>query len=173
MRFAKVLCLIFFLSGLAAAQATIIAGTAGNWAPAYGVYLAPYVPLVVTPSVTLSTVSPSAEGAGNATFGLVAGATNSTLSSEFIAAPPVGVYSQPVWYGPTETPEVVSHPGREGARRHEAPAFDFVSAGVAPMHAASAAGSRGKASRTYTNSDIDRINQSNGTVKYDSKTEHI
>jgi hypothetical protein len=37
------------------------------------------------------------------------------------------------------------------------------------------AGSTGtkKASRTYTNQDIDQVNQKNGMVKYDGKTEHI
>jgi len=31
----------------------------------------------------------------------VAGATNATLSDEFIAEPPVGVFTQPTWYGPS------------------------------------------------------------------------
>lgn len=30
-----------------------------------------------------------------------------------------------------------------------------------------------KASRTYTNQDVDRVNQGTGTVKYRGKTEHI
>jgi hypothetical protein len=30
-----------------------------------------------------------------------------------------------------------------------------------------------KAARTYTNHDVDQVNQKNGTVKYDGKTEHI
>src|SRR5580704_8138461 len=106
MRKLSVLCLILLLSGLAAAQATIIGGTAGNWVPAYGVYAAPYVPLVTTPSVTLSTVSPSSAGASNATWGNVAGATNATLSDEFVAQPPVGVFTEPVWYGPSAAVEV-------------------------------------------------------------------
>src|SRR5450631_2229164 len=40
----------------------------------------PYVPLVSTPMVSLQTVSPNPVGASNATTGLVAGATNGTLS---------------------------------------------------------------------------------------------
>src|SRR5271168_3565372 len=106
MRQLSVLCLLLLLCGFASAQATIIGGTAGNWAPPYGVYAAPYVPLVTTPSVTLSTVSPSAAGASNATWGNVAGATNATLSDEFIAPPPVGVFTQPVWYGASAAVEV-------------------------------------------------------------------
>jgi len=30
-----------------------------------------------------------------------------------------------------------------------------------------------KASRTYTNQDVDHMNQGTGTVKYRGKTEHI
>jgi hypothetical protein len=30
-----------------------------------------------------------------------------------------------------------------------------------------------KASHSYTNQDIDQVNQKNGMVKYDGKTEHI
>ena len=99
MRVVNMVCLVLLLSGLAAAQATIVGGTASNWAPAYGVYAAPFVPLVTTPSVTLATVSPSAAGASNATFGNVAGASNATLS--IVTPPPVGVYTEPVWYGPS------------------------------------------------------------------------
>jgi hypothetical protein len=45
------------------------------YGPAYG----PYVPLVTTPQVSLSTVSANPVGARNATYGLVSGARNSTL----------------------------------------------------------------------------------------------
>ena len=113
MRFLNTFCAVLLLSGLAIAQATVIGGTASNWAPAYGVYAAPFVPLVTTPSVTLATVSPSAVGASNATFGNVAGATNATLS--IVSQPPVGVYTQPVWYGPSaETPAESAPEARHG-----------------------------------------------------------
>jgi hypothetical protein len=174
MRLLNTLYMILLLSGLASAQ-VIIGGTAGNWAPGYGVYAAPFVPLVTTPSVTLATVSPSAAGASNATFGNVAGATNATLS--IVSQPPVGVYTQPVWYGPAEageTPAESTSEARHGQRAH---AFD---GGVASWQSGESvthlmAGSTGarKASRTYTNQDVDRVNQTNGTVKYRGKTEHI
>lgn len=175
MRLLNTLCMVLLLSGLAAAQATIIGGTASNWAPAYGVYAAPFVPLVTTPSVTLATVSPSAAGASNATFGNVAGASNATLS--IVSQPPVGVYTQPVWYGPfapAETPAESMTEARHGQRAH---AFDV---GVASWQSsqsvthlmASSTGAK-KASRTYTNQDVDQVNQKNGTVKYRGKTEHI
>jgi hypothetical protein len=174
MRLLNTLCMILLLSGLAAAQ-VIIGGTASNWTPAYGVYAAPFVPLVTTPSATLATVSPSAAGASNATFGNVAGASNATLS--IVSQPPVGVYTQPVWYGPSaseETPaESMSEP-RHGQKAH---GFDV---GVASWQSsenmtrlmASSTGVR-KASRSYTNQDVDQVNQTNGTVKYRGKTEHI
>lgn len=172
MRLLKLLCLVLLFSGLAAAQVTVIGGTASYWSP-YG-YGVPIVPLVNTPSVTLATVSPSGAGASNATFGLVAGATNATLSDEFVASPPVGVYSQPVWYGPSEAPETVVPPRHEGGRMHEAPKFDFIASGnVGAAQLAASAGPARKASRTYTNQDIDRITQTTGTVKWDGKTEHL
>lgn len=175
MRSLITLCMLLLLSGLAAAQATIIGGTASNWAPAYGVYAAPFVPLVTTPSVTLATVSPAASGASNATFGNVAGATNATLS--MVSQPPVGVYTEPVWYGPSAAAETPAEPTAEGRHGHRAHAFDV---GVASWQSsesvnrlmASSTGAK-KAARTYTNQDVDQVNRKNGTVKYDGKTEHI
>ena len=175
MRLLNTLCMILLLSGLAAAQATIIGGTASNWAPAYGVYAAPFVPLVTTPSATLATVSPSAAGASNATFGNVAGASNATLS--IVSPPPVGVFTQPVWYGPSATAETSGESMPEAMHGQRSRAFDV---GVASWPSnesvarlmASSTGAR-KASRSYTNQDVDQVNQKNGTVKYRGKTEHL
>lgn len=186
----KSLSLVLLLSGLALGQATVIGGSAGNWAPAYGVYAAPFVPLVVTPSVSLETVSPSAAGASNATFGNVAGARNATL--DIVTPPPVGVYTVPVWYGPKpgEHHGVAMEMHREiememhGAmHEHEGMREEHmrhVEVGVASWQSshsvkqlmASAAPVR-KASKTYTNDDIDRFNQSTGNVKYDGKNEKL
>jgi hypothetical protein len=175
MRLLNTFCLVLLLAGLAAAQATVIGGTASNWVPSYGVYAAPFVPLVTTPSVTLATVSPSAAGASNATFGNVAGATNATLS--IVSQPPVGVYTQPVWYGPSaaaETPMESMSEARHGQRAH---GFDV---GIASWqgnqsvtHLMAASTATRKASRSYTNQDVDQVNQKNGTVKYRGKTEHL
>ena len=183
----KSLSLVLLLSGFALGQATIIGGYASNWAPAYGVYAAPFVPLLVTPSVSLDTVSPSSVGASNATFGLVAGARNSTLE---IAPPqPVGVYTVPVWYGPKphgaaaeirqeHEMEMEMHGGMHGMMHEERERH--VEVGVASFQSAhsvkqlmAAAGPVKKASRTYSNADIDRFNQSTGNVKYDGKTEKM
>jgi hypothetical protein len=55
--------------------------------------------------------------------------------------------------------------------------FDFISTPRANRESVAVqiaeAGPSRKASRTYTNQDADRMNQSNGTVKYRGKTEHI
>jgi hypothetical protein len=161
----RILSLILLFSAFATAQATVIRGTASNWAP--GVYAGPFVPVVTTPSVTLATVSSSAVGASNATLGNVAGATNATLSNEFIAQPPIGVNTVPLFYGTVGTPaEILEAPKRP---------FDLGSSthgpGLAQMMAA--AGPNRNASRTYTNEDIERIKQSNNGVKHRDKTEQF
>jgi hypothetical protein len=176
MRLLTALCTVLLLSAFAAAQATIISGTASNWAPAYGVYAAPYVPLVVTPSLTLSIVSPSAVGASDATFGNVAGATNATLSPEFVSSePPIGVYTQPVWYGPAPESEAPAATVSESRHMLKNQGLDFGIASWSGNQGAAqlvASASRsGKASRTYTNQDIDQVNQKTGTVTYGGKTE--
>jgi len=177
MRHLSVLCLLLLLCGFASAQTTIIGGTASNWVPAYGVYAAPYVPLVTTPSVTLSTVSPSPVGASNATWGNVAGASNATLSDEFVADPPVGVYTKPVWYGPSAASELGEPMHRRMRGEKERAGSEFVGGvsegtwSVAQLMPGST--SVRKASRTYTNQDIDRVNQGTGTVKYRGKTERM
>jgi hypothetical protein len=174
MRSLNTLCMILLLSGLAAAQ-VVIGGTASNWAPAYGVYAAPFVPLVTTPSVTLATVSPSAAGASNATFGNVAGATDATLS--MVSQPPVGVYTQPVWYGPSATAETPTESMPEARHGQRAHAFDVGVAswqsGESVTHLMASSTGAKKASRTYTNQDVDQVNKTNGTVKYRGKTEQI
>jgi len=177
MGFRSFCAMLLLFSGMAMGQATVIGGTASNWAPAYGVYLAPFVPLVTTPEVSLSTASPSPVGASNSTFGLVAGATNATLSSEFIGEPPVGVYTALSWYGPSAQPEPVARAPRvfERREREKEQPFDFV-AGARESSVARLLGQTGaarKASHSYSNQDIDRINETNGTVKYRGKTEHI
>jgi hypothetical protein len=171
----KTLCAVLLLSGLAAAQATVIGGTASSWAPAYGVYAAPFVPLVVTPSVTLATVSPSAAGASNATFGNVAGATNATLS--IVSPAPVGVYTQPIWYGPSSATEASTE---VMPMAHHGQRSSGIDLGVASWqgnqsvtYAMVSSSTPRKAAHSYTNQDVNRMNDTNGTVKYQGKTEHI
>jgi hypothetical protein len=104
---------------------------------------------------------------------MVAGATNSTLSIPTQA--PTSTYTDVVWYGSSGPAEAPSAP--EPLRGHEhAAVFDFVTSSDAIGIAQTSANSMGqvrKASRTYTNQDVDQVNQTNGTVKYGGKTEHI
>jgi len=170
MRLLNTLCLVLLLSGFAAAQAIIVGGTAGNWGPSYGPFGVPLIPLVTTPSVTLANAPPASAGASSNAFGLVAGATNATLSLPVQAGP--SVYSEAVWYG-SAAPEAAA-PSSAHGHQHEMSAFDFVSsegrnvAGRVPH-----AGEIRKAARTYTNQDVEHVNDTNGTVKYRGKTEHI
>jgi hypothetical protein len=173
MRLLKALGFALLLSVLAGAQVVVIGGTASNWAP--GAYAAPFVPLVTTPSVSLTTISPAAAGASNATFGNVAGATNATLSNEFIAPPAIGVETVPVFYGTTGTTGASSAPVATAKAGEFNLGIGSVAVGVAQL--VPAAGTGQKASRTYTNEDVgrisERIDQSTGVVKYGGKTEHF
>jgi len=173
MRTLSALCFVLLLCGLAAGQATIVGGWASNWGPAYGVYLAaPFVPLINTPSISLSTVAPSPEGASSTAFGLTAGATNSTLSIS--TQVPVSVYTQPVWYN-TPAPLVTAESAPQPAREQVVRAFDFgiSSDGGGIATRVPRAGEVRKAARTFTNQDADRMNETNGMVKFRGKTEQI
>ncbi len=181
MRKVLLVCATVVLVGVAFGQVTVLSGYATNqgWG---GYYPAPpFVPLVTTPMVTLDTVSPSAAGASNATTGMIAGATNATLS---IVQPPLTpVYTVPVWSGynmvapPVAAVPVAEAPGAQApaqaaaAPRHVEVGIASSQGEVAPM--AKVPRQHEHAVRVYTNADIDRINQQNGTVKYGGKTEHI
>ena len=168
---------LVLLSAFAFGQATIIGGYAGNWQPSYGVYAAPFVPLVTTPSVSLGTYAASPAGASNATAGMVAGASAATINNVSVA--PQATFTTPVWYGPT--PSEFAAPEDRGertrGRMHHEHVFDAgisvfqTDTGLAQLAGLSKPG--GKASRTYTNDDLNRLNQDNGTVKYDGKTEKL
>jgi hypothetical protein len=188
MRTLTVLCAILLLSAFAFGQ-NIGRGFTGYWGCPYG--CAPFVPLVTTPMVSFQTVSPSPVGASNATTGLSAGARNST--AETLPVNTDSVYTQPVWYSGANTvpaPEVapigmpsgphmmpghmehmamMEHHGAEEGAIFIAGPVEYVSA----MESSAAAKSARKAGRTYTNQDIDRINQNTGTVKYDGKSEKL
>jgi len=182
MRLLTVLCVTLLFSELALAQVPM-----RGWPGAYG----PYVPLVTTPEVSLQTASPASVGASNATYGLEAGARNSTF--ETMNANSSSNYTEPVWYSgggaPVISPEVSLEPRPIHAHREmhimmeehhgehaEAAARQWTFMGASEMETpieTSAAKSARHASRTITNDDIDRANQNTGTVKYDGKTEKI
>ena len=179
MRKLLLMCALLLLVGAAFGQVTIVSGYATNqgWGGSYPA--PPYVPLVTTPIITLDTVSPSAAGASNASTGMVAGASNATLS---IVQPPLTpIYTVPVWSGydlvaPGVAPLAAAVPeaappqlaSRATAPRHVGMGIATSEVDVAPM--AKIPRQHEHAVRVYTNADIDRINQQNGTVKYNGKT---
>ena len=164
-----------------------------------GYYGGPFIPLLTTPEVSLQSVSPNPVGASNATTGLIAGATNGTVSE--IDGSTSSEYPVAVWYqggAPLQTSQVLLWPetvGREGrimrGMMHEAmeergreehgeraekrAAWTFYSGldETSAMQSAGAAKTGKKASHTYTNDDVARENDKNGSVKYDGKTEKI
>ena len=184
MRAVTVICAILLLSVISLGQ-TGVRGYAG-YCP-YG--CGPYVPLITTPMLSLQTVSPNPVGATNATGGLIAGATNSTLSE--VSGNVSAVYTMPVWYSGGGTPLVspaVNAPvgsmrtrwmerGERAQRREEAEREGWTYFGsaeaISPAQAASAAKGPRPAVRTFTNADVQRQNQQNGLVKYDNKTKKI
>ena len=188
MRLFTALCASLVLSALAFGQMP-------GRGPAGPYVYEPYVPLVTTPEVSLQTISPSPVGASNATYGLLAGARNSTLS--MINGNTSSNYTETVWYTGGDAPlisapEVALEPralhgghvrmprGPEEFRRErgqEAPRqWTYFAASEETsnaVEAATAAKSGKRATRTITNQDVENENQKNGMVKYDSKTEKI
>jgi hypothetical protein len=140
--------------------------------------------------ISLQTVSSNPVGATNATGGLTAGATNSTMES--LPVESSTDHTQAVWYwgaNTIPTREVaetalapIHHPMMEhmehmGMMHHgeQEPAVYIAGPveSVSVMESAAGARSARKATRTITNQDIDQLNQKTGMVKYDSKTEKI
>jgi hypothetical protein len=190
MRVLSVLSCIILLSILGFAQD----GERG--VPGYCAYgCGPYVPLISTPSLSFVNVSPNPVGATNATGGLIAGATNSTLSEVNGNTNPV--YSVPVWYAGGGMPLVSSATNsavggmkmnaaraefrehmEHAQREHEAGPqswtyYASAEAGSNVLERAGGAARIKSAKRTFTNQDVDQQNQKNGYVHYDGKTEKI
>lgn len=175
------------LSALAAAQTTQHYTGSG-----YGYGYGPYIPLLTTPEISFeSRPIGQTVGATNATGELATGASNSTLSM------PSGnmstVYTQPVWYSGGTTPVMLApavrisqgergmmmpamrteHMDRERAEGRKTWTYfgETAVTGAAELSAAAKNGKR--AGRSYTNQDVENVNQKNGVVKYDGKTEQI
>ena len=143
---------VLLLSAFAAGQATIVSGYAGNWVPSYGYYAAPFVPLVTTPIVEFGT-PPLQVGARNATAGNITGASSATTSGAQAA------------------------PNSRQANSAKQQTFELGianfqdSVGLAQL--ARRSNQRGPVAGTYTNEDIERLNQENGIARYDGKTERL
>jgi hypothetical protein len=184
MRLLTVFSAALLLSGLAFSQ-TPIRVYSGPYASG------PYVPLVTTPEISLQTASPASVGATDATYGLVAGARNSTFDT--MNDNSATNYTEPVWYSgggaPVISPEVSLEPRplHPHAERHmmmrehhaekgeeEAGQWTYFGASEMSNPIDTSAGRNTKhATRTITNDDIDRANQNTGTVKYNGKTEKL
>jgi len=181
MRLFPLSCAALFISSMAFAQAPMVRGYYGG---GYG----PYVPMTTVPEYTLQSVSPSPVGASNATTGLVAGATNSTLS--MVNSDTSSVHTEAIWYqggdAPLTSPAIHLgvQPLRPEHRRMEAQherkeaaprAWFFYSSveETTPAEATISAKTGKHAARTYSNQDVEQENQKNGIVKYDGKTEQI
>jgi hypothetical protein len=183
MRSAILSCLLVLLSVVAFGQDPV------RGVPDFCRYgCGPFIPMLTTPIMSFTTVSPNPVGATNATGGLLAGARNSTLSE--VNGDTDAVYTEPVWNSgggiPLISPAVNSPVGSMRMLRREsreqpaqtaaAPAQPWVyfsSAERGDLAQASAANGVHPAKHAYTNQDIDQLNQQNGAVHYDSKTEKI
>jgi hypothetical protein len=155
---------VLFISVAAAAQVTAVSGYASNWTPAPGLYAGPFVPLVTTPSVTLETGVPTQVGASNATDGLVAGAT-------IVPIPAAAARTLPTAYGAGE-----AQPQSEANEQLRRSRFEFGVAKFEDDQGVAQLVSTGKhlqIARTYTNADVDQLNQRNGTVQFEGKTERL
>jgi len=189
MRKVLVVCAMVIFAGAAFAQVQVHSGwgsTAG-WGSYYPP--TPFIPMVSTPGVSFQTYSPSSVGASNATEGLVSGARNSTLSMSYPST--LNAYTVPVWTnentGPSLGAIVERHLIHESMghepmmHEHMAHGEQMVSFGSAHMGMGHGVAERVKmtqanrpaAKRTYTNQDIERIQQQKGTVKFNGKTETI
>jgi hypothetical protein len=173
MRQAIVFCVVLSLASLAVGQTSVVSGYASNWVPG-AVSAVPFVPLLTTPTVSLDPVT-LVVGASDATAGNVAGAVNATLSIN--SNGPGAQFAQPVWsstpsfaQAQAEASPVARAAG--GGQGFEWGAASFQdSYGVAQLLAMSRPPKQ--ATRTYTNPDVARLNNTNGIVKYAGKTEQM
>ena len=143
----------------AAQQATVVQGYASTLAPA-GLVTRPFVPLVNTPEVSLDQPSLSI-GASNATEGLVAGATAATG------------YSSQEQGQPQLRGENVGDmdAGNTSMSQFDSGGLNPPEVGIASLLTSRPASSQ--PARTFTNEDVEKLNQQTGAVKYGGKTEEL
>lgn len=165
---------LLLISALAFGQVAVQSGYVTYGVP--GEYAGPFVPLVVTPSVSLQQSSMSPVGASNATAGNVAGASNATLS----IPTPVGGASVPqaVWYGQT-VPELQTTTAEANHSGIGTGAAEFENGvGLATLISEGYGGrATAKSSKVYTNQDAEqaeqKTEQNTGTVKFDGKVQRV
>ena len=140
-----VLSLVVLLSTLTFGQVMVVGGNATSGPVGYDVYSAAFTPRIVTPSVNL---------------------TSTPTGTQAVVYQ--GEVSTPVLYiqGNGSSMQSTSmHRGDLGVASYDS--------SVSAKEVMSWYGPAKKASRTYTNEDVNRVNQSTGTVKYNGKTEQI
>jgi len=140
-----VLSLVLLLSTLAFGQVMVVGGNATSGPVGYDVYSAPFTPRVVTPSVNL-TSTPTG--------------TQTVVYQGEVSAPVLYIQGNSSSLQPAST------------RRGDLGVASYADT-VSAKEVMSWYGQAKKASRTYTNDDVNRVNQSTGTVKYNGKTEQI
>jgi len=140
-----VLSLVLLLSTLAFGQVMVVGGNATSGPVGYDVYSAPFTPRVVTPSVNL-TSTPTG--------------TQTVVYQGEVSAPVLYIQGNSSSLQPAST------------RRGDLGVASYADT-VSAKEVMSWYGPAKKASRTYTNDDVNRVNQSTGTVKYNGKTEQI
>jgi hypothetical protein len=193
MRRVWIVCTVLVFAGVAFGQVQVQSGwgSTSGWGGYYPP--APFVPIVSTPGISFQTYGPNSVGASNATEGLAAGASNATLSMSYPST--LNAYTVPVWtsgnasssFGAMvqhrEMHTIIHERSMHEPRMNEdmARGEQMISFGSASMSMGSGVGERvktlqalhGTAKRTYTNQDIERIQQQKGTVKFNGKTETI
>src|SRR5579862_4127538 len=174
MRILTILFSVCLLSALSLGQSRDAGAT--YYCP-YG--CGPYVPMISTPRLSFTNVSPNPVGATNATGGLVAGATNSTLSE--VSGDTDSLYSIPVWYSGggmrmNDMRHQYMRATEQSQRQPEAKPQSWIYfASVQQTSGSLEAAAKGAKTtkRSFTNQDVEQLNQNNGYVHYDSKTEKI
>jgi hypothetical protein len=145
MRLLTSLSLVLLLSGFAVSQVMVVGRNATIGPVSYDVYAAPFTPRIVTPSVNLTSTPTGTQAV------IYQGETSAPL----LYIQGSGTAMQPA-----------------AARRGDLAITSYESE-VSAKQIMSSYGPAKKASRTYTNDDVNRATQTTGTVKYNGKTEQI
>ena len=175
----KIVSTLFLISSCAMAQANFEADHA-DWTPP-GTYAAPSPLRVTTPSITpetaptplmsLGTVFLKA-GASNGTEGNVAGASTFLAGQDLTGT---AEFATQNWYGPAVAALPLEPETESTESVQPDTGFDFGIAEFEFSHGAkqvmTKSGSHAK--RTYTESDVARMNDANGLVRFRGKTEHV
>jgi len=175
----RVLGGILLISSCALGQTTFEANRNQWIAP--GTYATPIQPLITTPSTAAENIAtPSISldpvfltaGASNATAGNQAGAST-FLSGQDLAA--TAQFATQAWYGPAVP--VTQAPSETESTESFQPStgFEF---GIAQFDFNRGAGRvmtkpQWHAQRVYTEADVARVNDKNGTVRFKGKTERM